>query len=325
MIEFEGKTYELKHDETVLDCLLRHDIRVSSFCRTGACQSCMLRAPPNTVPAAAQVGLKPSWKQQGFFLSCVCRPSGDLTVERCEAAATFDSTITNVEPLTEDVLRVHLTRPLGFDFRAGQFVQIIRPDGLMRPYSIASLPEASELELHVARLPEGKMSGWLAQSSGASLTLRGPFGECFYQDDEPHRPLLLAGTGTGLAPLLGILRAAAARSHQGAITLFHGALAPAGLYLRAELEALANALPSLELVGSLRSGTTAELGSHGRWYLEKAELDQLVISRHPKLSAHRLYLCGNPDIVRRLRKRVYLAGASLECIHSDSFAPPAPS
>jgi len=35
-------------------------------------------------------------------------------------------------------------------------------------------------------------------------------------------------------------------------------------------------------------------------------------------------LCGNPDIVRRLRKRVYLAGASLDRIHSDSFAPPAP-
>ena len=323
MIEFEGIAYEPEHDETVLDCLLRHHVKVSSFCRTGACQSCMLRATSNSVPAAAQAGLKPSWKQQGFFLSCVCRPSGDLTVERCEAAATFDSTITSVERLTEDVIRVRLTRPAGFDFRAGQFVQIIRPDGLMRPYSIASLPEESELELHVAQLPEGKMSGWFAQSLAGAVTLRGPFGECFYQDEEPHRPLVLAGTGTGLAPLLGILRAAAARSHQGAITLFHGALTSAGLYLRAELEALAGALPSLQLVGSLLRGTEDELGAHGRWYLEKSELDQLVISRYPKLNAHRLYLCGNPDIVRRLRKRVYLAGASLDCIHSDAFAPPA--
>jgi CDP-4-dehydro-6-deoxyglucose reductase len=324
MIEFEGKAYQPKPDETVLDCLLRHDVEVSSFCRSGACQSCMLRAPSHSVPAVAQAGLKPSWKQQGFFLACVCRPSGDLTVERCDAAGSFDSTITRVERLTEDVLRIRLARPTGFDFRAGQFVQLIRADGLMRPYSIASLPEESELELHVARLPEGKMSGWLAQSLGTELTLRGPFGECFYQDEEPQRPLVLAGTGTGLAPLLGILRAAAARSHQGPITLFHGALTSAGLYLRAELEALANALPSLELVGSLLSGTDDELGAHGRWYLEKRELDQLVISRYPKLNAHRLYLCGNPDIVRRLRKRVYLAGASLDCIHSDSFAPPAP-
>jgi NAD(P)H-flavin reductase len=76
-------------------------------------------------------------------------------------------------------------------------------------------------------------------------------------------------------------------------------------------------------MGSLVEATESELGARGRWQLERAPLDQLVISRYPKLHEHRVYLCGNPEIVRRLRKLTYLAGAPLDRIHSDAFAPPA--
>ena len=166
--------------------------------------------PPESVPAPAQVGLKASWRQQGYFLSCLCSSAGHLKVERCDAAAIFPALISRVERITDDIVRVMLTKPAGFEFRAGQFVQLVRPhDDLMRPYSIASTPEAGELELHVAMLPNGEMSGWLRRSAGAEVRIRGPFGECFYQEEEPTRPIVLAGTGTGLAPLVGILRAAA--------------------------------------------------------------------------------------------------------------------
>jgi len=88
------------------------------------------------------------------------------------------------------------------------------------------------------------------------------------------------------------------------------------------LAALAHALPDLQLVGSVLSADSAQLGQRGRWRLEATALDQLVLSRYPKLDALRLYLCGNPALVQLLRKRAYLAGASLSRIHSDAFAPP---
>jgi CDP-4-dehydro-6-deoxyglucose reductase len=323
MLRFEGKDYPLEAGESVLECLLRHGKPVNSLCRSGACQSCLLQATAGELPKAAQVGLKDAWKQQGFFLACVCRPAADLVLERCDAAASYASRVVRVTPLSPNVIGVRLARPPSFEFRAGQFVQLSRPsDGLMRPYSIASIPSDEELELHVALLPNGQMSGWLRCAVGQSVTLSGPFGECFYQEGEPDRPLLLAGTGTGLAPLLGVLRTAAEHGHRAEISLFHGSQLASGIYLRAELEALTESLPSLRLFGSLLSGTESELGVQGLWQLELAPLDQVVFSRYPKLDAHRLFVCGQPTLVQSLRKRAYLAGASLSRIHCDAFAGP---
>jgi len=326
MLQFEGKDYRLEDGESVLECLLRHGEQVDSLCRSGACQSCLLRATAGVLPAAAQLGLKDAWKQQGFFLACVCRPREDLVLERCDAALAHPSLVTQVTTLAPNVIGVRLARPPGFEFRAGQFLQLSRPsDGLMRPYSISSLPSEDELELHVALLSDGQMSGWLRHALGQSVTVRGPFGECFYQEGEPDRPLVLAGTGTGLAPLLGVLRTAAQHGHRGAISLFHGSPQLSGIYLRSELEALTEALPSLQLFGSLLSGPESELGAQGLWQFELAPLDQVVFSRHPKLDAHRLFVCGQPALVQSLRKRAYLAGASLSRIHCDAFAAPHPA
>src|SRR6187431_1053401 len=323
MLQFEGKDYRLEDGESVLECLLRHGEQVDSLCRSGACQSCLLRATAGVLPAAAQLGLKDAWKQQGFFLACVCRPREDLVLERCDAALAHPSLVTQVTTLAPNVIGVRLARPPGFEFRAGQFLQLSRPsDGLMRPYSISSLPSEDELELHVALLSDGQMSGWLRHALGQSVTVRGPFGECFYQEGEPDRPLVLAGTGTGLAPLLGVLRTAAQHGHRGAISLFHGSPQLSGIYLRSELEELTQSLPNLRLFGSLLSCSESELAQQGAWQLEVAPLDHVVFSHHPKFDGHRLFVCGQPTLVQSLRKRAYLAGASLSRIHSDAFAAP---
>jgi ferredoxin-NADP reductase len=184
------------------------------------------------------------------------------------------------------------------------------------------LPSEEELELHVALLPNGQMSGWLQEAVGQRVSLRGPFGECFYQEGEPDRPLVLAGTGTGLSPLLGVLRSAALHGHRGQISLFHGSPQLSGIYLRSELEELRQSLPNLRLFGSLLSCSESELAEQGAWQLEVAPLDQVVFSHHPKFDGHRLFVCGQPTLVQSLRKRAYLAGASLSRIHSDAFAAP---
>lgn len=323
MIEFEGREYSLAADETVLDCLLRHGVRVSSFCRSGACQSCVLKVTSGEVPAVARAGLKPAHQQQGFFLSCRCRPTGPLRIERCDDAPTFESTVTRVARLSAQVLGVWLTRPAGFEFRAGQFVQLVRPDdGLMRPYSLASLPNEDQLELHVAVRPGGRMSGWLEQAAHSPVQVRGPFGECFYQEGELDRPLILAGTGTGLAPLSGILKAAARAEHRATVTLFHGSSQPSGIYLREAIEPLCEALPGLQLVASVPEAAPNEIGIKGRWQFVATPLDQLLLARHPKLASERLYFCGNPSLVQRLRLKAYLGGAPLDRIHGDAFATP---
>ena len=333
-ILFEGKSFELLPDETLLEGIERQGSSVPWFCRQGICQACVLQARSGTVPAAAQKGLKESSRRQGFLLSCVCRPTADLEVERCDASRRFLSRVEQVEPLSEQVLRVLVTVPEGFVYEAGQYVQLERlADGLMRPYSLASVPGSAALEMHVARLPGGAMSGWLPGAVGQSVGIRGPFGECSYVGAELDRPLLLAGTGTGLAPLLGVVRAALAAGHRGPIRLYHGSLTRAGLYLWAELTRLVERTEELEVVGSVISldllpapeVPAPELPareSAGRCAISNTALDQLVLAAPIDWGKQRVYLCGHPDLVRKLQKKVYLAGASLDRIHADPFVAP---
>src|SRR5690606_38488774 len=164
-----------------------------------------------------------AWRAQGWFLACLCRPASDLRIARCDATQRFKTQVLEVTRLSAAVLRVQLSRPPGFEYSAGQFIQLLRPaDGLMRPYSLASTAQEALLELHVALLPEGQMSQWLANAAGQHVELRGPFGECFYVPETPPRPLLLAGTGTGLAPLFGVLRTALQAGHGAPLRLLHG-------------------------------------------------------------------------------------------------------
>ena len=302
---------ELQDQESALDALLRSGASVSYSCKAGSCGSCMLRAMEGVVPAQAQVGLKDSWKARGYFLACVCHPEGDLTVTGVDADAQVPARITAMEPLSADVVRVRVRCDAQFEFRAGQYVTLVREDGLARSYSVASLPSEGDLELHIRLLPNGQMSEWLRSGArvGNGVRILGPSGDCFYVPGHPDQPLLLIGTGTGLAPLYGILRDALQQGHTGPIHLFHGALRAEGLYLRDELAQLAEAHANFEYVPSL--------------FDADGPIDQVVLRRFPKLSGHRAFLCGDPAIVQSLKKKLFLQGMDLRDIHADAFLPAA--
>jgi NAD(P)H-flavin reductase/ferredoxin len=323
---FEGQTIELLPDETVLEAIERHGSSLPSFCRRGVCQACVVKATRGAVPAAAQKGLKDALRRQSLFLSCLCKPTEDLEVERFGSSEKLPTRIERVEPLSEGVLRVFVAAPPRLDFQAGQFVQIERvSDGLMRPYSVASLP-GQALELHVALLRGGAMSHWLRGAEGQPVLLRGPFGECFYFPDEPERPLCLVGTGTGLAPLLGVVRAALAARHRAPIRLYHGSVRREGLYLWAELQALASEMPQLKLVGSVLEGPAHDPAAwkpdDDRCPIRVAPLEDTLFADGGLRGDERVYLCGHQDIVRKLQKKVYLAGVPLARIHADAFVAP---
>lgn len=312
ILTYAGAAYEAAPEETVLDTLLRNGVDVANSCRAGVCQSCMLRASKGSVPEAARKGLKQTLVEQGYFLSCACRPEGDLVLEPAgglEVAAAIES----LERLSPTVIRAWLrTRePLGH--RAGQYLTLRRPDGLARSYSIANLPDEETIELHVRRAPNGRMSGWLFDEARANdpVMVRGPAGDCFYTAGKPDQPLLLAGTGTGLAPLVGIARDALRQGHTGPIQLYHGALHPAGLYLQDELRRLAASSPHFHYHPTVLEG--------GGESMATGPLDQVVLAAHPKLGGWRGFVCGDPAIVNLLRRKLFLAGIASREIFADAF------
>lgn len=311
----------MRDGESVLECLERCGERVPSSCRSGVCQSCLMQATAGDVPPESQKGLKATLVSRGYLLACACRPTSDLDLSD-GTPDEVSSRVLRTRQVAPDVVQVLLEQPEGFSYESGQFVHVVRPaDGLTRPYSLASLPSERQLELHVAVRPEGKMSRWLATASGEPVQLRGPLGECSYRAASLDAALLLIGTGTGLAPLLGVLRQALAHGHRGPITLHHGAASLEGLYQWDELCELANRHPNLELQGWIDREPAAP-----RPRLCVGRIDRQLLQSYAPLRGAEIYLCGNPTLVANLKKYAYLQGVSLDRIHADPFlTAPAPA
>ncbi|MEZ4380808.1 MAG: 2Fe-2S iron-sulfur cluster binding domain-containing protein [Nannocystaceae bacterium] len=318
-LRFAERELTIEGGATVLETLESAGIDVPNSCRAGACQSCLMRAVAGEVPDEARRGISPAKRELGYFLACVCRPTQDLEVATAGAGETIAATIAAVRRLAGDVLEVRLRPAAALDGRGGQFITLLRDDGLARPYSLASVRGADELELHVRHYPTGAMSGWLAAAApGAAVGLRGPFGECFYVADDLTRPLLLVGAGTGLAPLYGIVREALAAGHRGPITLLHGARRAADLYHREELAALAAEHDNLEVVASALDAGAGD-------GVIATPIDALAVDRAKDAAKAgvRAYLCGAPALVNGLRRRLFVAGVPLRSILADAFLPAA--
>lgn len=299
-------------DETVLEGLERAGIEVASGCRAGTCCKCMLRA--DSPPAASQASLRATLRAQGYFLACQARPTGRLRLHSSEAPAPVETVVETIEHVAADVVRMRL-RPAGaLAFRAGQYLDVLHPEGPARSYSIASLPADGHLELHVRRIPGGRVSGWLhGRTAGDTVRVRGAFGQCFHVADEPCKKLLLVGAGTGLAPLLGIARDALSQGHTGPIDLIHGGLEPSRLYLRDELAALAAGAPQLRVHHCVLRGATRR--EH------EGALDDVAVRLAGPLGETRAFLCGDGEIVRRLQRTLFLAGLPSAEILADPFLP----
>ena len=243
------------------------------------------------------------------------RPETPLTViPTDEAAARFEVIVRAIDRLSGDVARLYLEHGPDFSYRPGQFLELITPEGLGRHYSIASVPEEDpHVELHIRLHRGGRMSGFVSEqlSPGDRLHVAGPLGTCFYEGVDPDQPMALVGAGTGLAPLMGILRDALRRGHRGPIRLYHGARERAGLYLHDPLEALAAKRENFTYVPRALS----EPG------LEGGDVAAAVLEQERALKETAFFLCGGERLVSRLKRDLFMKGANLKEIRSDVFAP----
>lgn len=322
-VTFEGRRYPLTEGESVLDALVRGGAHIPFSCRKGTCHACLLRASEGDPGAAAARGVRPELVERGYFLPCQCRPAGDLEVARPNPAELFvRARVHDTVGLGRDVVRLRLEPETNLPFRAGQFVNVRHPSGAVRSYSIASIAEEDYfLELHVKRVPGGIVSPWLADElrPDDTIELQGPLGKGVYERGAPDRSLLLLASGTGLSPVLGIARDALRGGHRGDIFLYHGARHAEGLYLHADIQALARQHPNLRYLGCVADPPLREGAALGR-------VVDLAFDRHDDLSLFEVHLCGSPAMVHEARVRAFRAGAPRDRILADPFehAQPAP-
>lgn len=315
-ISYGGQSFECG-EQSVLDSLTARGVHIPHSCRSGVCQTCMMQAIHGKPTPKSQEGLKPTLVEQNYFLACSCHPQEDMDVVLpANGIVRLEAKVSGIHYLTGDILGIRIKPGRPFSYRAGQYINLFKDEDTSRCYSLASVHALDEeLFLNVRKVPGGLVSNWIASSlrEGDSITISEAIGDCFYTPGKPEQDILLIGTGSGLAPLYGIVRDAMLKGHRGRIVLYHGSYSPSGFYLVDELKGLEREHPNFSYLPCV-----SEPASHLNGYRQGMVLD-VAMQDNPDLSGWRVFLCGHPEMVKAAKRETYLAGAAIKDIHADPF------
>jgi CDP-4-dehydro-6-deoxyglucose reductase len=324
------RSFSVAPGESLLDAALHAGLNLPHSCKGGNCGACRARLIEGEVsyPDGPPLGLADSEVADGLILLCQARARGDLAIETFAAAAPDEiqvkrlpCRIERTERLAHDVIGLYLRLPAAerFDFKPGQYLDILLSKGRRRSFSIASPPHDSRLlELHVRRAAGGEFTEQVFTEGirGALLTIEGPLGEFFYRETSPPAgrgaPMLLVGGGTGLAPLKSIIRHVIENDLPREITLYWGVQSERDLYAHAALEEIGRREPRLRYVPVLSQASPAWNGLKG--LVHEAVLDQVR-----GLERYEVYASGPPQMIEAVRREFGLRGLDRARLFSDSF------
>jgi ferredoxin-NADP reductase len=228
--------------------------------------------------------------------------------------------VKTVERQTSDSVTLGLRANLAWEgFRAGQFVGVsVEIDGAWRSrsYSPASLAGTGrDLEITVKAHPDGLVSNFLVENArpGLVLGLAQADGDFSLPHPRPEHLMLISG-GSGITPVMSMLRTLDAEGHSGSVSFLHYAPDPARAIYRDELERIALRRPGLQLARSYtRSRGQGELDG----YFDQHHVQRL----EPEIERAETFACGPPALLDAVRETWADAGAE-DRLHIESFVPP---
>lgn len=241
---------------------------------------------------------------------------------KIKPARDFEAVVTEIEYMTEDVIKVMYQVINGgyFDFEAGQFVNLkFEMDGepVQRAYSVASAPVYDELgcsgfkfELCVKIVPDGKAGRYFAALKiGDEAKFKGPFGFCTLPEDSSE--IVLVGTGTGLAPIKSILEDIEFRNLDfDKITVLFGVREMKDVFYLDDLEKFAEIWPDkfeFKICLSREEGSKFEYGRVTSF-----------VSEFLNENCH-LYLCGSSAMIKEVREMGLSSGVDSSRVHVEIF------
>jgi ferredoxin-NADP reductase len=200
-------------------------------------------------------------------------------------------------------------------------VRLTAEDGYQaqRSYSIASTPEEEGIALTIERLPDGEVSMFLTDELrvGEPLELRGPLGGYFTWTVEQGGPLVLVAAGSGIAPLMAMVRHRAARGSSIPTHLFCSWRTEEDVIYRDELARLAARSDGLEVTHTLTRGVPVG------WRGETRRIDRRMLAEAlPGADARPLaYVCGPTAFVESVATLLVSIGHAPERIRTERFGP----
>jgi benzoate/toluate 1,2-dioxygenase reductase subunit len=310
--------------EMILQAARRNGLSLSSDCEVGDCQTCRCTILEGTVQydAFATTSLTDEEMEAGEVLTCIAAAEGDLALSmpyerlRLIPAKPSSMRIEALERLGASVVRLTARslslKPLAF--LPGQYVNVRVPGTTaMRSYSMARPPANDKsIELLIRLLDDGAMSRYLRERAapGDMLDCEGPRGTFYLREGE--RPVLMVAGGTGLAPMLAMLRRLADENSTRTATLCFGVNTAEDLFCLDDLSALKDRLPGLDVRVAVARGPGG--GDHRIGFATDLIASGDVPGRD-------IYLCGPPAMTDAARAVLAVNEANPATIFLERFVP----
>lgn len=314
--------YPCESGQSVLDAALQAGIELPYSCRKGVCGNCAGGVVAGEVRGLGGGPLRNAYCEPGQLLLCQCEPLSDAVIAPASFRRVDPSSrlrlqvkVFRNQRAADDVSILQLRLPAGkrAKFRAGQYLQLVLPDGSRRSYSMANPPHESDgLTLHVRHVPGGCFTARVPElQPGDTLDVELPFGD-FSLRTGTERPVVFVAGGTGFSPIKSILDDMAKRGVQRQAVLFWGARRAEHLYLLSAVERWKRALPGFRFVPAVSEGEAGEGVFRGL-------VHEAMLATCPTLAGHELYCCGAPGMVAAVRDAALGRGLDRHDFFSDVF------
>jgi ferredoxin-NAD(P)+ reductase (naphthalene dioxygenase ferredoxin-specific) len=230
-------------------------------------------------------------------------------------ARIIKATVTAIEPQTHDIRRLRLQSAKPLAFSPGQYANLQFTPEHIRPYSMANVAGTGELEFHVRLVPDGRVTGYIEHQLkvGDAVRVSGPLGTAYLRTKH-QGPMLCVAGGTGLAPVLSIVRGALEQGMDNDIHLYFGVRSPRDVYGLEWLEQLQHAYPNLHVQVVVGTGNDNPAWRSG--LVTDAFNDDWA-----GFAGWRAYLCGAPPMVELAAMMVKKKGVLPEHVYADAFYP----
>lgn len=311
--------------ETLLESLLQAGVAFPHNCQSGNCGACKCELVEGDVLDLpySEYALSEEERAQNRILACRTQVWGDTTVRMLEAedmvlhpSRVMRCRLVEFTDLTHDIKRLRLAIEAGgpYTFSAGQHARLKFAPGIVeRSYSMANVPTEDVLEFHIRHVPRGQASGYVFTSLhlGAEVTVSGPLGNAYLRENHGG-PILAVAGGSGMAPILSIVRTALLADPRRRVHLYFGVRDERDVYLEPLLEELQQRHPnfSVEVVLSQPSKSTQR---------RRGLIAEAVKADFQSFEGLKAYVAGPPAMVEALQESLQEKGMALRDIHADAF------
>lgn len=234
------------------------------------------------------------------------------------------ASVKNIKPETATVKSFTLTLPAWMRHRAGQHydIRLTAEDGYQaqRSYSIASEPEREgEFDITVERINDGEVSTYLHDVlvPGDRIEVRGPIGGYFVWEAALAEPLLLIAGGSGVVPLMSMLRHRVAAGANNPTSLLYSSRSLEDIIYFNELEKLQTANHGVQIFHTLTR--TQPPGWKG--YTRRIDGDMLKEVAQPLGKSVQVFICGPTLLVESVANTLVKIGINSNQIRTERFGP----